>query len=57
MLFKILAAFDYSPDGLTVVPLTAESPPMPIRADICDGLVEAKLIEEVKPTRQARASA
>jgi hypothetical protein len=45
MLFNILKAFDYSPDGLTVVPLTPESPSMPIRADIRQGLLDAKLIE------------
>ena len=44
MLFKILEPFKYSADGLTVVELTADSEPMPIREDLQEGLLEAGLI-------------
>lgn len=48
MLFKILKDFNYSPDGLTVVALTTETKPMPIRQDLQEGLLGAKLIEPFK---------
>ncbi len=62
MLFKILEPFKYSPDGLAVVELTADSEPMSIREDLQEGLLEARLIAPAdaapaKTGRQARAAA